>query len=200
MKSDVPVRDAAAYDYRAFLDEMDGLKRRIELLENRVRLLTEENALLGEMLRERGVDMHPLSETSEELPAVLETPIERSGEIWDELMEEGKKLLEEASGGADIFMLVRTGARIDTGNWLANGTVWVIVMKDALGLFAAGAKPYVEHVPFRFLRDSLYNHVTGELVLAPAHGAKVRFLKMSPADGYQMLAQIYNGKEGGSDA
>ena len=40
-----------------------------------------------------------------------------------------------------------------------------------------------------------YNHVTGELVLAPPRGIRITSAGMTPIDGYQLLAQIYSNKE-----
>jgi len=107
-------------------------------------------------------------------------------------------LAEEFLGAADVFFLVRTGTRIDVGRWYRRGRVWACALAHELALFACGRSPYRERIPFADLRGSVYNPVTGELVLAPAEGAQGRSLRMMPLDGYQMLAQIY--REEGADA
>jgi len=38
------------------------------------------------------------------------------------------------------------------------------------------------------LRQSLYNHVTGEFLLAPAGAARVRRLRMPPDAGFTLLS------------
>ena len=48
-----------------------------------------------------------------------------------------------------------------------------------------------EIVPVRGLRRSRYNHVTGQLALAPTGLAGIKGLAMSPIDAGQVLAQIY---------
>ena len=48
---------------------------------------------------------------------------------------------------------------------------------------------------FFAISAKLYNHVTGEVVFAPAHGLRVDRLRLAPLDGVQLLAQIYASKE-----
>jgi len=48
----------------------------------------------------------------------------------------------------------------------------------------------VERVPFAELGESFYNHVTGEVALVPAEGARVRKLRMSPVDGRALLKEL----------
>jgi hypothetical protein len=109
-----------------------------------------------------------------------------------------RKLFKEVVGKSKILLVYKTGSHIDVGHWFGGGIVWVCAAADELALFAAGRRGYSERVPFRLLRESLYNHVTGELALAPATELGVRTLKMTPAEGYQLLAQIY--READSDA
>jgi len=89
----------------------------------------------------------------------------------------------------------RTETPVDTGDWLSKGRACVATTEDSLLLFAAGKRSYMENVPFDRLRCSLYNHVTGELVLAPARSSKIQQLKLAPLEGYQILAQIYQDAE-----
>ena len=103
-----------------------------------------------------------------------------------------RRLAEEAIGTRPVFFLVKTRTRVDVGHWLRDGRLWAAALIDGLELFAPGRRPYRESVPFAQLRGSVYNPVTGELALVPAHGVRVRGLKMPPLDGYQMLAQIYS--------
>jgi hypothetical protein len=67
----------------------------------------------------------------------------------------------------------------------------VVALERDLLLLAAGKHPLVERIPYGHIRRSLYNHVTGELVLAPAHNLRVERVALPPAAGYQILAQIY---------
>jgi hypothetical protein len=105
-----------------------------------------------------------------------------------------------------------TRTRVDTGGWLwksrlvaccaasgspgergqgASGSSRKAGRQDGeLVLFAAGKRPFVERVPFAQLGESFYNHVTGEVALAPAEGARVRKLRMSPVDGRALLKEL----------
>jgi hypothetical protein len=77
------------------------------------------------------------------------------------------------------------------GHWFSKGRIWACALAGELAMFAYGRRPYLERVPFRLLQQSLYNHVTGEVVLAPARDVRVDSLRVTPAEGYQFLAQIY---------
>jgi len=52
-------------------------------------------------------------------------------------------------------------------------------------------KCWFQKTPLASLRQSLYNHVTGEVVLAPVRELKLTHIQVAPLDGYQLLAQIY---------
>lgn len=102
--------------------------------------------------------------------------------------------LVKAAGGErrleHISRVVRTGTRVDVGSWICRRRVWACVLEGELLLVAHGRRPYVESVPFEGLTASLYNHVTGELVLAPAEGARVTRLRLSPLEALELLGCI----------
>jgi len=83
-----------------------------------------------------------------------------------------------------------TGTRVDTGGWMGRRRIVAAAMADRLILLAAGAKPFVESIAFQKLQESLYNHVTGELVLAPATGASLRALDLPSLDAQRLLDMI----------
>ena len=133
-----------------------------------------------------------------ELPRPRTTPLERAAGAFARMAKPERRLAEECLGADDALFIVRTATRVDVGSWLRGARVWACALRRELALLAWGRRPYAERVPFRRLRASVYNPVTGELALAPAPGTRVRGLKMPPLDGYQLLAQIYH--EEGDDA
>jgi hypothetical protein len=126
----------------------------------------------------------------DQLPAARATPLDRRGAAAARLPAAQRRLLEEASGGADLFFLARTGTTVDVGQWLRNGRLWAAVTATELLLFAAGRVPFVQKAPCAQLRQSLYNPFTGDVVLAPGHGLQVRRVKLAALDGCRLLAQI----------
>ncbi len=110
-----------------------------------------------------------------------------------------------------VWAIVRTDTRVDVGSWLGRRRAWAVALDDALLLFAHGPRPYAERTPYATLRDSTYNHVTGELVLGPgpagggvqsspaasagieaaAGGPRVRRLRMAPHEAWRLLAEIH---------
>jgi hypothetical protein len=90
----------------------------------------------------------------------------------------------------NISFSVRTGSRLDVGSWFRKVRVLACVLPGELFLVAPGICPYIDRIPFSELQESLYNHVTGEVVLAPWEGPRIRKLRMSPLDGSKVLEYI----------
>ena len=144
-----------------------------------------------------------------ELPPREETPLAAEA-VFARLPARHRALAAELIGGKGVFLVVPTRTGIDVGSWLGRSRVCACALADHLLLFAparnplallakaarlAGklrlpASPYAQRIPFEQLRESTYNQVTGELVLAPATDARVRRLKVPPLDGHRLLAQI----------
>jgi len=97
-------------------------------------------------------------------------------------------------GDAPVFHIARTGTKIDVGSWFFKRRVCTCLLESEMLLFAPGKRPYVERIPLGQLKESKYNHVTGEVMLAPAESEKIRGLRMRPLAGLQLLAHIYRGE------
>jgi len=95
-----------------------------------------------------------------------------------------------AAGADEAASLVLTQSRVDVGHWLGRGRIWAACLPDALLLVAAGTRSHVERVPFGQLGMTVYNPMTGELVLLPAPEVRQRSLRLAPADGWRLLEQI----------
>lgn len=106
-----------------------------------------------------------------------------------------RKLLEDVCGNEPVLVLFKSDSFVDTGGWLRRSRVWVGATAKELVLLAFGRKPFFQKTTFQVLRESLYNHVTGELVLAPAGELTLNSVKVPPLEGCQLLDQIYdNGR------
>jgi len=128
------------------------------------------------------------------LPPPNTTPL-APGRVFRRLRRAQRRLADSLVGGGDVFAVVTTKTKVDTGNWLSKRRVCACVLAEELVLFAAGRRPYTERIALADLQASLYNHVTGELMLAPAPGARVCRLKLAPLEGLKVLAQIYEVDE-----
>ncbi len=178
------------------LAEIERRERSIQVLTARIRLLEGENAALAEDLRRHGVEARASSEIALELPPPLERPLAADAPALAMLDDQEAGLLLELCGGEQAYMLLRSNTRVDTGGWLAGRLLWVCATRAELVVFAAGKRPHAEKLPFASLQRSIYNHVTGEVVLAPASNAGVTRIKLAPGDAYQLLAQIYQKPAG----
>jgi len=89
-----------------------------------------------------------------------------------------------------VRMWVRTSSRMDVGRWLLSARVRVAVLDDALVLIASGPRPVAQRLPFSSVCETFYNHVTGELVLAPAPLARVSSLRVTPDDAVRIIRFI----------
>ena len=101
-----------------------------------------------------------------------------------------RRLLAQAAGDAGWQLLFDTRSRVDVGEWLRNGRVWIGVTSQEVILLAAGRVPFVQKTPLEHVRESLYNPLTGEVVLAPAGELKLKRVKLPALDGYRLLARI----------
>ena len=101
-----------------------------------------------------------------------------------------QRFVESIIGPASVFHVRRTDTKVDVGYWLGRRRVWACLLERELLLFALGRRPYVERIPLAQLRESRYNHVTGELVLAPIETAAVKALKVPPLAALEILAHI----------
>jgi len=102
-----------------------------------------------------------------------------------------KELMQLQLGQEEPEVLLRTRTRVDVGMWFRSGRVWACRMADSLVLFAQGRKSWRTRIPYASLRRSRYNHVTGELVLAPRSERRVNSLRIMPLEGLGVLKRIY---------
>jgi hypothetical protein len=96
-------------------------------------------------------------------------------------------------GGRRVAFFVTSRARVDTGGWGWQERLSLALIGDELLLLAPGRRPYVKWLRRPDVAKSLYNAVTGELVLAPAEGVHPQTLRMSPMDGYAVLHWAQHG-------
>ncbi len=167
------------------------LERSVALLRDRIRLLEDENTRFVDMLAARGVEARHRSKMSLELPSPISDTADGYVEAVALMSGPERQLLSELVGGEKPLLLLKSGSRADVGAWFRKSSVWVCALPKQIVLFAAGRKPFSQKIPFSFLGESMYNHVTGEVVFAPAQGLSMRSVKLPPMDGYQLLAQIY---------
>ncbi len=105
-----------------------------------------------------------------------------------------RPLAEGLIGDDAVRLVLRTRTKADVGQWFLRGRVWLVALDEALVLTAAvwgGPRPLAERIEYTRLRESRYNHVTGQLALSPATVAGVRGLSLGPIEGRQVLAEIY---------
>lgn len=195
MNTDSRVQNAPTNAEEKPEETLARLRRAMKVLEDGIRMLEAENARLVEMLKQRGCEVQALSPTSVELPPPATEPLADDAEAWSVLDPHERALLDEMRQGQALFFMARSKTTVDVGHWFARGTLLVAATANELLLFAHGKKPYVEKIPFRFLGQSLYNHVTGEAVFSPALEARTQSLRIPPLEGYKLLAQVYGGQD-----
>ncbi len=94
----------------------------------------------------------------------------------------GRELAEEYAGETDPV------GGPDSSEPHYDGRHWV---KPDGNLRVGPPRVYYQVAPFTDLTESTYNHVTGQLVLAPDRRLRVAKLRVEPLEAYQVLAQIY---------
>jgi hypothetical protein len=159
----------------------------------RIVLLDEENAALAAQLRKLGVDVRRASHHAYELPAATHEPLVGTSETMALMTGPEQTLLATVCGRDTVLMAVHTGTTVDAGGWIRRTRVWAVATATDLVLIAAGRRPLIQKTAYEHIRASIYNHVTGELILAPNRKFRVSQIKVHPAEGFQLLAQICDG-------
>ncbi|NQU20439.1 MAG: hypothetical protein HQ567_04085 [Candidatus Nealsonbacteria bacterium] len=104
-----------------------------------------------------------------------------------------RRLLGRLIGDAAVLCLLKSRTKIDVGAWFFKRRVWTCLTHREMLLFATGKRPYLERIPLQQLHGSQYNHVTGQLVLAPVESTRTGGLKLSPLEGLDILSHIRRG-------
>ena len=105
----------------------------------------------------------------------------------------GRDLLEKTAAGRPLSHVLRTRTAWDVGQWFHDATVWVGLCGDSLLVCAAGRDALAASIPRAQLRESAYNAVTGELMLAPAPDAPIASVALPPVEGEALAAELRDG-------
>ena len=127
------------------------------------------------------------------LPHVSMEPLDSASRL-DRLGSARGEFLQSMIGDVPVYHLGKTGTKVDVGHWFGKGAVWISILENEMILFAAGRKPFAERIAFDELNESRYNHVTGEVVLAPTETIALGTLKLPPLAALEVLAYIYCGE------
>ena len=103
--------------------------------------------------------------------------------------------LRSMVGDAPVFRVEKTGTKVDVGHWFGKVAVWISILEDEMILLAVGRRPFSERVAFDELGKTQYNHVTGEVVLAPAEASAIKTLRLSPLVALDILAYLLRGED-----
>jgi hypothetical protein len=187
--------DVSQYDTATAQADPEQLQRTVEMLTNRIHMLEHQNHTLVEMLRSHGIQAAEASRTALELPPAQRAPLGFDDAAFRHLSDPERRLVEETLHDKTVYFFTHTASTVDVGHWLSAGVVWAAATDSEIVLMAAGRRPFVDWIPFDVLQSSIYNHVTGEVVFSPAPEVRMRAVRLSPAVGYQMLAQIYDRED-----
>lgn len=184
-----------AHDQDANLRKnLEHLEHKVALLQNRVTMLEEENREFAELLKGKGIDVRRQVSGALEVPPPLSEPDPGNAEMLAQMRAAERRIYDEICGKDQVFLVLRSPTKVDVGSFLRKSRVWLCAAASDLVLFAAGHKPLLLRIPYAHLQQSLYNQVTGELVLAPDRKYPLSHVELSPVQGYQLLAQIFHGK------
>ncbi len=107
-----------------------------------------------------------------------------------------RDMLDRVRQGRPVFLLARTGSRVDVGLWFRQARLWLACLDDTLCLFAYGPRPLVEVHLYEALAGSLVNPITGDLVLAEKEATTPRrTIRLDLPRAHRVLAHIKAMKE-----
>lgn len=104
--------------------------------------------------------------------------------------EHVQRLAAEALAGRAPSLLIRSGSRVDVGEWFGGGRLWLAAGPGVLALVAAGRRPFAERRGVDEIGGSFYNGITGELVIAPATGRPWRRVRLAPVEAHRVLEAL----------
>ncbi len=139
-------------------------------------------------------DTRPGPPGGRELPPPPDVPLDRDGPELARVPYRVRFLAHQLLAGRDVLLATPTRTRVDVGSWLLRGRVWLFATAEDLVVVAAGLcgpRPRAARIRYDDLRESQYNHVTGQLALAPVEHLPFRGLAIDPVEGLQCLALIY---------
>jgi hypothetical protein len=179
---------------RLLQQTIEHLQFNLGQMENRIRVLERENEELVQKLKDAGVVARVPSLGLDRLPVLLEAPDTVAVQAARAAMTQAERaLLDRVCGPEEVMLLYQSETRTPVGLWMIDRVVWVAVTREAVIFLASGRRPLAQRVSFLHLYESLYNPVTGELVLGPDREYRVGQVRLPPLEGSQILAQIYGG-------
>ncbi|MEI8351310.1 MAG: hypothetical protein WCG36_03255 [bacterium] len=179
---------------------IEHLRLKTDRLEGLVRLLESENQDLARQLKEAGGHPRMPVLSAERLPPPLAEPDGAAiGDSRERMTPAERRLFEAVCGSDGVLTVFQSETRAEVGLWLIERRVWVVVTSTEVVLLAAGRRPLAQGIAFPHLHASLYNPVTGELVLAPDRGFRVGRVKLPPLESNQVLAQIVGAQTPGNE-
>ncbi len=124
-------------------------------------------------------------------PSPITRPLGAGDPAWEALPEAIRQHLGPELDEDPVFWILPTRSRADVGGWTGPRRIFALVRRDRLSILAWGPRPFQTDLPFEDLRDSLFNHVTGAVDLAPAPDSPVTELRCAPPEGAQLLAHLH---------
>jgi len=110
----------------------------------------------------------------------------------DQLTDQEAALLEAELGATPPRLLLRSKARVDTGRWLGKSPIWLCLTETDILLFAANKRRYVQRMPIRDCKDTLYCHTSGALLLQPSDQWRFNTIALPPVDAVEVLQHLHN--------
>jgi len=101
-----------------------------------------------------------------------------------------KAVLHAEVGDSMPRLVIRSNTRIDTGRWWWRSPLLLAVMEEELVIFAGARRRYACRIAFDSCRQSVYDHGSRELVLAPVEGLEHKRVGMSVSDALRVLHLI----------
>lgn len=98
-----------------------------------------------------------------------------------------QSLFDDASGGLEANLILRSKSKVDAGGWFFNDSLCLCFTKQHLYVVAMGRRQYVLKISYKDCEYSHYCHASGELVIAPIEDVTYRNFKLSPLKALRAL-------------
>lgn len=132
-------------------EQLAALRQRTELLEDELRQYRDKD-----------------NQTDEEIETanIRVDPVDKEAEI-DSLKKKKDRVFLKAllPDGDKVYLISRTGTRVDTGGWFFGSRMWLVVTEKGVVLAARGRKKYIHRLNFTDISDVVWNGITKRVVI-----------------------------------
>ncbi len=157
-------------------EQLASLRQRSELLEDELRQYRNKDKRTDEEIEKANIQVDPLDKEKE----------------IASLRKKKDRIFVQAflSDGDTVYMISKTGTRVDTGGWLLGSKMWLLVTEKGVLLAARGRKKYIHRLEFTDIGDVVWNGITKRVVIKERDSDMPISLKLTNTEAKKIISIV----------